>query len=55
MEYRLMSISMKGIFNILEKLNMCFPNGKGGLDDKVQFSEKISYKLTSKNKTIKGS
>ena len=56
MEYRLMSISMKGLFNLLEKINMCFPKAKGGLDDKIQFNEKISFKLTSSNgKVLTGS
>tara|TARA_R110002020_G_scaffold101196_2_gene238632 strand:- start:2279 stop:2452 length:174 start_codon:yes stop_codon:yes gene_type:complete len=57
MEYNLLGkkASMAGIFHILEKLNMRFPDGRSGLDDKIQFGETISFKLTTKDKTIKGS
>ena len=48
-------VSMSKIFNLLEKLNMKFPDGKGGLDDKVRFEEKLSFKLTKGNgKVISG-
>lgn len=40
---------MAGIFRILERLNMCFPNARSGLDDKVRFEEKLSFKLTSED------
>lgn len=39
-------LSISGIFNLLEKLNMRFPDGRSGLDDKVRFEEKLSFKLT---------
>ena len=41
-----MTITMKGVFDLLEKINMRFPNVRSGLDDKVRFEEKISFKLT---------
>jgi len=41
--------TMAGIFRILERLNMCFPNARSGLDDKVRFEEKLSFKLTSED------
>jgi hypothetical protein len=50
-----MSISAAGVFRLLERLNMKFPSGKGGLDDKLQFGETVSFKLTSVDKTITGS
>ena len=56
MEYNLLGkkVSMAGVFHILEKLNMKFPDGRSGLDDKIQFGETISFKLTTKDKVIKG-
>ena len=47
-------VNMAGIFYLLEKLNMKFPDGRSGLDDKIQFGETISFKLTTKDKVIKG-
>jgi len=48
-------LSISGIFNLLEKLNMKFPDGRSGLDDKVRFEEKVSFKLTKiDGKTITG-
>ena len=48
-------ISVAGVFKLLEKLNMRFPDGKSGLDDKVRFEEKVSFKLTKcDGKVIKG-
>jgi len=49
-------ISSWGIFNLLERLSMKFPDGKGGLDVKVAFEEKVNFMLTNTetNKTIKG-
>tara|TARA_R110000824_G_scaffold19135_2_gene74614 strand:+ start:1444 stop:1602 length:159 start_codon:yes stop_codon:yes gene_type:complete len=48
-------VSMSKIFNLLEKLNMRFPDGRSGLDDKVQFAEKVSFTLTKGDgKVIKG-
>ena len=41
--------TMAGIFRILERLNMCFTNARSGLDDKVRFEEKLSFKLTSED------
>ena len=47
--------TMAGIFRILERINMCFPNARSGLDDKVRFEEKLSFKLTSENgKEVRG-
>tara|TARA_B110001454_G_C12634783_1_gene398603 strand:- start:284 stop:442 length:159 start_codon:yes stop_codon:yes gene_type:complete len=47
--------TMAGIFRILERLNMCFPNARSGLDDKVRFEEKLVFKLTSDNgKEVRG-
>lgn len=55
MEYSLMTMTMKGVFDLLEKLNMRFPSGRSGLDDKVRFEEKISFKLTKDNgKEVRG-
>ena len=49
-----MSISAAGIFRLLERLSMKFPSGTGGLDDKLQFGETVSFKLTSVDKNIIG-
>ena len=43
-----MTMSMKGVFNLLERINLR-NTGRSGLDDKVRFEEKISFKLTSDN------
>ena len=48
MEYSLMTMTMKGVFNLLERINLRV-SGRSGLDDKIQFNEKISFKLTSDN------
>ena len=49
-------LTMGGIFGLLEKIAMKFPDARGGLDDKIQFNENISFKLTSSNgKTVTGS
>ena len=49
-------LTMGGIFGLLEKIAMKFPVARGGLDDKIQFNENISFKLTSSNgKTVTGS
>ena len=54
MEYSLMTMSMKGVFNLLERINLK-NTGRSGLDDKVRFEEKISFKLTKANgKEVKG-
>ena len=54
MEYSPLTMSMKGVFNLLERINLRV-SGRSGLDDKVQFSENINYKLTSTNgKEVKG-
>ena len=47
-----MSITMGGLFKLIEKLNLGFPKGKSGLADKVRFEEKISYMLKSSNGDI---
>lgn len=48
-------VTMKSIFNLLEKISMKFPDGRSGLDDKIQFAEKVSFTLTkSDGKVIKG-
>lgn len=31
---------------------MKFPDGRSGLDDKVQFNEKVSFKLTSSDGSV---
>ena len=41
MEYSPMTMSMKGVFNLLERINLR-NTGRSGLDDKVRFEEKIS-------------
>ena len=41
-----MSISMSGIFTLLERINLR-NTGTAGLDDKVRFGESVCYKLTS--------
>ena len=54
MEYSLMTMSMKGVFNLLERINLR-NTGRSGLDDKVRFEEKISFKLTKADgKEVKG-
>ena len=54
MEYSPMTMSMKGVFNLLELINLR-NTGRSGLDDKVRFEEKISFKLTKANgKEVKG-
>ena len=54
MEYSLMTMSMKGVFNLLERINLR-NTGRSGLDDKVRFEEKISFKLTKENgKEVRG-
>ena len=45
-------LTMGGIFSLLEKIAMKFPDAKGGLDDKIKFNENISFKLTSSNGTV---
>ena len=45
-------LTMGGIFSLLEKIAMKFPDARGGLDDKIQFNENISFKLTSSNGTV---
>jgi hypothetical protein len=42
------------VFNLLERLNMKFPRGTGGLDDKVRFDEKVNFILTKENKEVRG-
>ena len=41
-----MSISMSGIFTLLERINLR-NTGTAGLDDKVRFGETVCFKLTS--------
>ena len=41
-----MSISMSGIFTLLERINLR-NTGSAGLDDKLQFGETVCFKLTS--------
>jgi len=41
-----MSITMSGIFTLLERINLR-NTGTAGLDDKVRFGESVCYKLTS--------
>ena len=54
MEYSPMTMSMKGVFNLLERINLR-TTGRSGLDDKVRFEEKISFKLTKENgKEVRG-
>ncbi len=49
-----MTMSMKGVFNLLERINLR-NTGRSGLDDKVRFEEKISFKLTKADgKEVKG-
>ena len=49
-----MTMSMKGVFNLLERINLR-NTGRSGLDDKVRFEEKISVKLTKADgKEVKG-
>ena len=49
-------LTMGGIFSILEKIAMKFPNARSGLDDKIQFNESVNFKLTNSNgKIITGS
>ena len=49
-----MTMSTKGVFNLLERINLR-NTGRSGLDDKVRFEEKISFKLTRENgKEVRG-
>ena len=48
MEYSPLTMSMKGVFNLLERINLRV-SGRSGLDDKIQFNEKINFKLTSED------
>ena len=49
-----MTMSMKGVFNLLERINLR-NTGRSGLDDNVRFEEKISFKLTKADgKEVKG-
>ena len=41
-----MSISMSGIFTLLERINLR-NTGSTGLDDKIRFGETVCYKLSS--------
>ena len=41
-------MTMKGVFNLLERINLRV-SGRSGLDDKIQFNEKINFKLTSED------
>ena len=41
-----MSITMSGIFTLLERINLR-NTGTAGLDDKVRFGETVCIKLTS--------
>ena len=41
-----MSISMSGIFTLLERINLR-NTGSTGLDDKIKFGETVCFKLTS--------
>ena len=41
-----MSISMSGIFTLLERINLR-TTGSTGLDDKIKFGETVCFKLTS--------
>ena len=54
MEYSLMTMTMKGVLTLLERINLR-NTGRSGLDDKVRFEEKISFKLTKENgKEVRG-
>ena len=54
MEYSPMTMSMKGVFNLLERINLR-NTGRSGLDDKVRFEEKISFKLSKEiGKEVRG-
>ena len=49
-----MTMSMKGVFNLLERINLR-NTGRSGLDDKIRFEEKISFKLTKEDgKEVRG-
>ena len=41
-----MSISMSGIFTLLERINLR-KTGSAGLDDKIRFGETVCFKLHS--------
>ena len=41
-----MSISMSGLFTLLERINQR-AKGSAGLDDKVRFGETVCFKLSS--------
>tara|TARA_B110000014_G_C20053820_1_gene548361 strand:- start:54 stop:200 length:147 start_codon:yes stop_codon:yes gene_type:complete len=44
-----MAMSMKGVFNLLERINLR-NTGKAGLDDKLTFSENVNFHLKSTKK-----
>ena len=43
--------STRSIFNLLEKINMCFPNAKSSLDAKIKFKETNTVVLTNSQGT----
>tara|TARA_R110002051_G_scaffold195021_2_gene263269 strand:- start:435 stop:602 length:168 start_codon:yes stop_codon:yes gene_type:complete len=54
MESSPLTMTMKGVFNLLERINLR-NTGRSGLEDKVRFEEKISFKLTKADgKEVKG-
>lgn len=41
-----MTMTMKGVFNLLERINLR-NTGRSGLNDKIKFPEQVNFKLTS--------
>ena len=41
--------TMAGIFRLLERINMSFPKGRTGLNDKVRYEEKVNFLLKSED------
>ena len=39
-----MTMTMKGVFNLLERINLR-NTGRSGLNDKIQFPEKVNFLL----------
>ena len=42
-------LTMGGVFRLLERINMSFPKGRTGLNDKVRYEEKVNFVLKSED------
>jgi len=46
-------ISIAGIFRLLERINMKFPEGRASPSDQVKFIESVNYLVKSSNGKVK--